>query len=303
MLPIGARPMIARLIDRLAAGGVTDVALALGFKPEPFVEAFPDGRCGECALDYAVEPEPLDTAGAIRFAADHAGIDDTFVVANGDVLTDLDVSHLVATHRRLGGRGDDPSDRRRRPVELRRRRHRRDGHGVGPVRAFVEKPRAGHRAEQPDQRRHLRARAVGAVDRMPAGVQSSIERDVFPRSSPAAACYGVATDDYWIDAGRPELYLRANLDLVDGVRRFERVRRRSTPGAEVDASALVRNSIVGAAARIARDARIIDSVVLPGAVVGRGVLRRAIARDGRRRRRRHGDRDAVIGAEGRRRRR
>ena len=43
-------------------------------------------------LHYAVEPEPLDTAGAIRFAARAAGIDDTFVVVNGDVLTDLDVA-------------------------------------------------------------------------------------------------------------------------------------------------------------------------------------------------------------------
>ena len=57
--------------------------------------AFPDGTCGDVRLQYAVEPEPLDTAGAIRFAADHAGIDDTFVVANGDVMTDLDVGALV----------------------------------------------------------------------------------------------------------------------------------------------------------------------------------------------------------------
>ena len=53
----------------LARGGVTDVVLALGFKPEPFIEAFPDGRCGDVTLRYAVEPEPLDTGGAIRFAA------------------------------------------------------------------------------------------------------------------------------------------------------------------------------------------------------------------------------------------
>ena len=54
--------------------------LALGFKPEPFVAAFPDGRCGDVVLTYAVEPEPLDTGGAIRFAALAAGIDSTFVV-------------------------------------------------------------------------------------------------------------------------------------------------------------------------------------------------------------------------------
>ena len=92
MLPVGHVPIIERLVANLARGGVTEVTLALGFQPEPFVEAFPDGACAGVALRYAVEPEPLDTAGAIRFAADVAGIDDTFVVANGDVLTDLDVA-------------------------------------------------------------------------------------------------------------------------------------------------------------------------------------------------------------------
>jgi mannose-1-phosphate guanylyltransferase len=47
MLPVGHRPMIAHLVDRLARGGVTEVVLALGFRPEPFLEAFPDGMCGD----------------------------------------------------------------------------------------------------------------------------------------------------------------------------------------------------------------------------------------------------------------
>ena len=95
MLPIGHVPMIARLVDRLGRGGVTEVVLALGFRPEPFIEAFPDGLCGDVALTYAVEPEPLDTAGAIKFAAEFAGIDDTFVV----VVPGLDEhysSHVVS---------------------------------------------------------------------------------------------------------------------------------------------------------------------------------------------------------------
>ena len=63
-----------------------------------------------------MEPSPLDTAGAIRFAADFDGIDDTFIVLNGDVLTDFDISGLVAFHRERGAEGtigltpvDDPS--------------------------------------------------------------------------------------------------------------------------------------------------------------------------------------------------
>src|ERR1035438_3267940 len=47
---------------------------------------YPDGTVAGIRLSYAVEPTPLDTAGAIRFAADHVGIDDTFLVVNGDVL-------------------------------------------------------------------------------------------------------------------------------------------------------------------------------------------------------------------------
>ena len=116
MLPIAHVPLIVRHIGQLERGGVDHVTLALGFLPEPFVDAFPDGRCGGVTLDYAIEPEPLDTAGAIRFAADHAGIDETFVVTNGDVLTDLSIADLVATHRAADAEAtihligvDDPS--------------------------------------------------------------------------------------------------------------------------------------------------------------------------------------------------
>ena len=96
MLPIAHVPLLVRLIGQLEAGGIDHLTLALGFLPEPFVAAFPDGRCGGVQLDYAIEPEPLDTAGAIRFAARDAGMVDRFVVVNGDVLTDLDVTELIA---------------------------------------------------------------------------------------------------------------------------------------------------------------------------------------------------------------
>jgi mannose-1-phosphate guanylyltransferase len=268
MLPIGNRPMIARLIDRLARGGVTDVVLALGFKPEPFIDAFPDGRCGDVRLTYAVEPEPLDTAGAIRFAADAAGIDDTFVVANGDVLTDLDVSALVETHRRVGAEAtihliavDDPSSFG--VVDM-----IDSGDRTGVIRAFVEKPAPG---TEPSNLINAGTYVLepSVLELMPDGRRWSIERDVFPLLVDRRSLYGVATADYWIDAGRPELYLAANLDLLSGVRRHDRCDPIHHT-ADVATSATVCNSIIGATVSVGAEATIVNSVLLPGAMIGAG---------------------------------
>jgi mannose-1-phosphate guanylyltransferase len=264
MLPVGHRPMIARLVDRLARGGVTEVVLALGFRPEPFVEAFPDGRCGDVRLTYAVEPEPLDTAGAIRFAADAAGIDDTFVVANGDVLTDLDVGALVAAHRRFGAQAtlhligvDDPS-----------------AFGVvdltesGRIAAFVEKPPPGTEPSNLiNAGTYVFEREV--LDLIPPGTRVSVERDTFPRLVAAGTIYGLATDDYWIDAGRPELYRSANLDLLSGARREDRCEPIAATAVVADDADVV-NSIVGDAAVVGAGASVVDSVLLPHARIDAG---------------------------------
>ncbi len=262
MLPVGHRPMIARLIDRLARGGVTEVVLALGFKPEPFVDAFPDGRCGDVALRYAVEPEPLDTGGAIRFAALDAGITDTFVVANGDVMTDLDVGGLIDAHRSGGAQAtihligvDDPS-----------------AFGVvdladdGSVRRFVEKPEPG---TEPSNLINAGTYVFEptVLDLIPDGARVSIERSTFPMIVGAGAMCGHATDDYWIDAGVPELYRRANLDMLGGIRRTESCEA-IVPGAAVDPGATVENSLVGEAATIEAGTTVVDSVILPGAFIG-----------------------------------
>ena len=139
LLPVGNVPIVERIIASLERAGVTRAVLALGFKPEPFLAAFPDGRCGGVELIYAVEPEPLDTAGAIAFAARHAAISSTFVVANGDILTDLDISRVVDFHRASGAEGtlhlvpvDDPSQFG--VVET---------DATGRVLRFVEKPAPG----------------------------------------------------------------------------------------------------------------------------------------------------------------
>lgn len=263
MLPLGQRPMIARFVDRLAAAGVDEVTLALGFRPEPFIEAFPDGTCGSVRLRYAVEPEPLDTAGAIAFAARFAGIDDTFVVANGDVMTDLDVARLVAFHR----------DRRAdatihlTPVED------PSAFGVveidddGRVRRFVEKPAPGETTSN-----LINAGTYvfepSVLDRIPAGRRVSVERETFQELSAAGTLFAMATDDHWTDTGRPELYVAANLVAVDPSRADAEPAVHET--ATVDPTADLDDVVVGPGASIGPGARVRRSVVLAGAALGAG---------------------------------
>lgn len=264
MLPVGHLPIIERLVANLVRGGVDDVTLALGFKPEPFLEAFPDGTCAGARLHYAVEPEPLDTAGAIRFAARHAGIDETFVVANGDVLTDLDIGSLVAFHRDRGAEAtlhligvDDPSAFG--VVAL-------DEHGC--VQRFVEKPAPGTAPS------HLINAGTyvlepSVLDRIQPGAKVSIERVTFPAIVADRGVYAMATEDYWIDTGKPDLYLRANLDLVAGLRPHDAC----TPidaRADIHETAIVERSVVASGCTVDADAHVSDSVLLPGAVVERG---------------------------------
>jgi len=63
---------------------VDEAVLSLGYLPDAFMQAYPDDQAAGVRLTYAVEPDPLDTAGAVRFAATFAGIAETFVVVNGD---------------------------------------------------------------------------------------------------------------------------------------------------------------------------------------------------------------------------
>ena len=233
-------------------------------------------------LHYAVEPEPLDTAGAIRFAALDAGIDERFVVVNGDVLTDLDVSALVAFHDEHGAEGtialhkvEDPSAFGVVPTDA-----------DGRVQAFVEKPPARRGSRPTYQRRHLRARAVGARPHR-RGPQGLDRAGGLPRHGRRRHPLRHApTTPTGSTPARPALYLRAQLDLLDGVRgdpvdgidpSAPIVRRgvgRSAPwwasGAVIAAGAVVRESVVMAGARIGPGRRLERTVLAFGATVGAG---------------------------------
>ena len=262
MLPVGHRPIIENLVTMLARAGVDEVVLALGFKPQPFLDAFPDGRCAGVPLHYAVEPEPLDTGGAIRFAAEHAGVDETFVVVNGDVLTDLDLGRLITRHRDTGAEAtihltpvDDPSAYG--VVEL---------DDTGRVIRFVEKPAPGT-APTNLINGGTYVFEPSVLSRIPSGRKVSIERETFPTLVDEGGLFAMSTDDYWIDTGRPDTYRLANFDVLDGHRRVARCEAVEA-GAVVAESASVEHSLVSSGARVGARSNVRDSIVLASAIIG-----------------------------------
>jgi mannose-1-phosphate guanylyltransferase len=266
MLPVVDRPMLEWVVAGLGRHGVDEAILSLGYRPDAFQAAYPTGMCAGVRLTYAVEPEPLDTAGAIRFAALAAGIDERFVVVNGDVLTDLDITGLVAFHDRTGAEGtialhkvEDPSAFGVVPTE-----------SYGRVQAFVEKP---PRDEAPTDLINAGTYVLepSVLGRIPDGRKVSIERETFPSMVEDRALY--ARDDdgvYWIDTGTPAQYLAAMLDLIDG--------RRGVSPPPVDASAFVDGAarldraVVMAGARVEAGVRLARSALLPGSVVRAGAV-------------------------------
>ncbi|MFQ5556462.1 MAG: sugar phosphate nucleotidyltransferase [Acidimicrobiales bacterium] len=263
MLPVIDRPMIEHVIAGLAGHGIDTAVLALGYREDAFRAAYPDGRCAGVDLVYAVEPEPLDTAGAVRFAARAAGLDSTFVVVNGDVITDLDVTALVDRHRASGAEAtigltpvDDPSRYGVVPTDA-----------EGRVLGFVEKPPPG---EAPTNWINAGAYVMEPTlpDRVADGTRVSLEREIFPDIVTEGGLWAVRSDSYWVDAGTPATYLKVQLDLLDGKRGDP------VPGvaesAIIHPEATVERSVVMAGARIEAGAEVRDAAVQTGAVVGPG---------------------------------
>jgi NDP-sugar pyrophosphorylase family protein len=286
MLPIAEVPMIERVLAHLAAHGVTQAVLALGYRSGAFLDGLPGARSMGLQIVPAVEPEPLGTAGAIRFAAEAAGIDETFLVVNGDVLTDLDVTALVRFHRARRSEGtlaltsvDDPSGFGLVSVD-----------GDGRVTDFVEKPTTATPGPGLVNAGTYVLEA-SVLHRIPPGRPVSIEREVFPGMVAERGLFALASAAYTADTGTPERYLQAHLDLLSGRRPGPPAPRAVNRGdgvwtigtavidgdvrppalvgtaAFVQAGAQVEWSVVGAGARVHERARICESVLLPGAVV------------------------------------
>jgi mannose-1-phosphate guanylyltransferase len=267
VLPLAGRPHVAYVIDWLVRHGVDDVIVSCGHLAEGMRRAIAELEPG-VEIRYAEEPDARGTAGAIRFAEDMLG--DRFLVLNGDVLCDLDLTALIEQHRRTGAQATialypvaDPS-----------------GYGLihrqedGEITEFLEKPSPEQiDTDEINAGAYLLERSV--LDYIPPDQAVSIEREVFPRLI-GEGLYGIRLDGYWIDIGTPERYLEANWDILEGRVDTVMSEQLDTPvivgeGCEISPSAELRAPcVIGRHSRVASDVVIERSVLLDGCTVGDG---------------------------------
>jgi mannose-1-phosphate guanylyltransferase len=281
MVPVSNRPFFEHLIDYLKKHNVVDIILAVGKSSEQIQDYFGDGSRLGVRLTYSVENLPLGTAGAVKNAEGFLG--DSFVVLNGDVFTDIDLSHMVHLHERNRAvvslaltPVDDPTI-----------------YGVvetdsgGRVKRFIEKPppdkvttnmiNAGIYILEPD-----------ILSWIAPATFSMFERDVFPPLlEKGRVICGYPFADYWIDIGTPDKYLRLQHDLLrrhqgntgiesageSFVHSFAQIQGPAMigEGCFIGENSMLRGPVVlGARCRMEPGAVVEGAVVWPDCQIGRG---------------------------------
>jgi mannose-1-phosphate guanylyltransferase len=277
MLPVAGVPCTEHQIARAREAGVTRIILGTSYRAEVFREYFGDGAGFGVELVYAVEDHPMGTGGAIRHVADHllCGPDDPVMVFNGDVLSGVDLTHLLAVHAQTSAavtlyltRVDDPRAFGLVPTDP-----------DGRVTAFLEKPstEAEIVTDQINAGCYVFRRSV--IDSIPTGRPVSVERETFPRLlASGARLQGVVDEGYWLDLGTPLAFVQGSTDLVTGRAPSPAVPGPTgdalvLPGAEVSSEAVIGGgTVVGSGATVGAGAEVRGSVLMDGAVVSAGAV-------------------------------
>jgi NDP-sugar pyrophosphorylase family protein len=213
IVPIFGRAFLHYQIDLVRqVPEIDEVVLSLNYQPRRIREVFGDGRELGIKISYVVEPNPLGTGGAIKFAT--GSYTDTIVVFNGDVMTQVPLAEVIRQHRERKAKATIVLT----PVENPSAYGLVETDADSNVRRFLEKPKpeeitcdtinAGVYILEPE-----------TFDRIPKDTTWSIERSYFPSLVEHHETFvAYVYRGYWIDIGTPEKYVQVHRDIMD--RRF-----------------------------------------------------------------------------------
>lgn len=210
LMPLVNRPMMEHIVRLLKEHGFDDIVVTLAFLPQTIRTYFGDGSEFGVRMAYATEETPLGTAGSVRNA--RAELDEPFLVISGDVLTDIDLTELVAVHREKQSTATLALKAMDNPLEFGIVIVRDDG----SIERFLEKPTWGE-VFSDTVNTGIYVCDPAVFDYIPEGEQVDFSGDVFPRLlADGKPIFGHVADGYWEDVGTLGAYLRAHRDVLDG---------------------------------------------------------------------------------------
>jgi NDP-sugar pyrophosphorylase family protein len=279
IVPIFNRPFLHYQLDLLKqVPEIDEVILSLNYQPRRIEEIFGDGADAGIKIRYVVEPVPLGTAGAVKYAGDT--LTESVVVFNGDVLTHVDLGAVIRLHRERRARATIVLT----PVENPSAFGLVESDAQGNITRFLEKP-------EPDEitTNHINAGIYvlepETFDRIPSDVAWSIERSFFPSLIERGETFvAYVYDGYWVDIGTHEKYMQVHRDIMDGrfaaapfngtPRRCVSPEARADEGATIDGPCFLDDGVVvKAGARVGpytvvgRQTQIEEGATVEGAIV------------------------------------
>jgi mannose-1-phosphate guanylyltransferase / phosphomannomutase len=210
MLPLANRPMMEHIIDLLREHGIEEIVVTVAFMANAIRTYFGDGSDFGVKISYATEDQPLGTAGSVRNAKDE--LDERFLVISGDVLTDIDLSKIIATHEEKGALATIGLIAVENPLEFGIVITRDDG----SIERFLEKPTWGQ-VFSDTINTGIFVLEPEIFDHIAADRPVDFSGEVFPAVLEAGLpLYGAVAEGYWEDVGTLDAYLRSHKDILDG---------------------------------------------------------------------------------------
>ena len=215
LIPLGDKPILEILLFQLKQAGITDVVLTVGYLSELLSAYFGSGERFGLNIGYSFEKKPLGTSGPL---SNIEGLDDTFLVANGDVLSDLRIDELITHHKNSGAIATIAMYQRQVNIDL----GVIELDGENEITGYIEKPRyvfpvsMGLYVFEPEVLKYIPENEY--LD-FPDLVHILLENDELVNGYPF--------EGYWRDLGRPDDYEVAIQD-------FYNMRERFLPGEEVE---------------------------------------------------------------------
>jgi len=208
LLPVAGRPCVDFVLRSLVNSGVREIVITTAYMSDRLIRAIAEGLGYDASILYSFEGTPAGTAGSVKRVANF--IDDTFVVAMGDVLVDLDLRPLIEFHRRKKSVATIALTEVEDPTE----------YGIvgldkgGRIQRFKEKPsreeafsnlaNAGIYVLEPE-----------VLDLIPDDRPCDFSKDVFPAIlAKGLPLHGMKIEGVWVDIGRPRDLVRASLEVL-----------------------------------------------------------------------------------------